>query len=257
MIDWIYQFLSSLGYTHPIHPALVHIPIGNIIAAFVFSAVGLLFRRQAIGRAGYYALVLAFVSLFFAIFSGVTDWLRYFAGTWMYWIKMKIILTSVLTVVLAVAIIQGRRKPGATLKGLVLIFLCLLLVTGLGYFGANLVYSRVPQAPTEGLREGGQVFARDCQLCHPQGGNIMQPQFPVIGSGKLSDLATFRNFVRNPVLPGGQKGQMPGFTESRISDKQMKALYDYITLVLQKKPGPLGAKAPATSSGHGNQSDSR
>lgn len=190
----------------------MHIPIGNIVAAFVFSAAGLLFRRQAIGRAGYYALVLAFVSLFFAIFFGITDWLWYLAGTWTYWIKMKIIFSSILTVVLVLAIIHGYKKPGATVKGMILVFLCVLLVTGLGYYGANLVYSRVPEAPTGELREGRELFARDCQLCHPQGGNIMQPQFPVIGSGKLSDLATFTNFIRNPVLPGGQKGQMPRFT---------------------------------------------
>lgn len=257
MIDWIYHFLAGIGYTHPIHPALVHIPIGSIVAALVFSAVGLLFRRQPIGRAGYYALVLAFVSLFFAVFSGITDWLRYFAGSWMYWIKIKMILTIALTVVLVLTIIHVRKKPGATIQGMVLIFLCLLLVTGLGYYGANLVYSRVPQAPTEELREGGQLFARDCQLCHPQGGNIMQPQFPVIGSGKLSDLATFTNFIRNPVLPGGHKGQMPRFTESRISDKQMKALYAYIVLVLQKKPGPHGANAPDTLPGHGDHPDGR
>ena len=59
-------------------------------------------------------------------------------------------------------------------------------------------------------------------MCHPQGGNIVQPQFPVIGSWKLSDQATFTNFIRDPVLPGGQKGQMPRFTEKRIPEKQMK-----------------------------------
>jgi len=254
--DWIYQFLAGLGYNHPIHPALVHIPIGNIVAAFVFSMIGLLFRRQAIGRAGYYALVLAFVSLFFAAFFGVTDWLQYFAGAWLYWIKIKIVLASALAVVLLLAIIHGRRRPGATIQGVSMVFVCLLLATGLGYYGANLVYSGIPVAPTQELREGRQLFEVNCHFCHPQGGNVIKPQFPLIGSARLSDLETFTNFVRNPVLPGGQKGEMPRFTESKISEKQLKDLYEYITRVLQKTPVSHKAKTSTVPS-RGDHPDSR
>jgi len=142
MADWVYHFLAGLGYTHPIHPALVHVPIGNIIAAFVFGALGLLLRKQNLGRAAYYALVLAFLGLFPGIFFAVADWLRYFGGAWIFWIKMKIILASVLFVLLLIAVITGRRDTGATARGVFLSFLCLLSVTGLGTSG-----------PTSSIRE--------------------------------------------------------------------------------------------------------
>ena len=114
MAVWVYQFLASLGYTHPIHPALVHVPIGSIVAAFVFGVIGLLFRKQNVGRAAYYALVLAFVSLLPGIFFATTDWLRYFGGVWLFWIKMKVILSSVLFILLLVAIVTGLRDTGPT-----------------------------------------------------------------------------------------------------------------------------------------------
>ncbi len=37
----------------PIHPVFVHAPIGNIIAAFVFGFVGLMFGKEWLGRASY------------------------------------------------------------------------------------------------------------------------------------------------------------------------------------------------------------
>jgi uncharacterized membrane protein len=251
MADWVYQLLASLGYTHPIHPALVHVPIGNIVAAFVFGVLGLLFKKQNIGRAAYYALVLAFVGLFPGIFFAVADWLRYFGGAWIFWIKMKIMLASVLSMLLIIALVTGRRDTGATVRTVFLSFLCLLCVTGLGYFGADLVYSGAPPAPTRELEAGRHVFTVDCRFCHPLGGNIIRPDLPLIGATELSDPKTFTDYIRNPVLPGGKKGVMPGFAPSKVSDQQAKALYDYITQVLEKQaarravaPGP-GRPQPA------------
>jgi uncharacterized membrane protein len=235
MADWVYQFLASLGYTHPIHPALVHVPIGSIVAAFVFGVIGLLFRKQNVGRAAYYALVLAFVSLLPGIFFATTDWLRYFGGVWLFWIKMKVILSSVLFILLLVAIVTGLRDTGPTRLNVLLSFLCLLTVTGLGYFGANLVYSGTPQAPTKELEAGRQIFTVDCRFCHPQGGNIIRPDLPLFGAPEFSDLKTFTEYIRNPTLPGGKKGAMPRFTSSKISDQQVKALYNYITQILGKE----------------------
>jgi uncharacterized membrane protein len=150
MVGWIYQFFTSLGYTHPIHPALVHVPIGNVVAALVFGVIGLVLKNQTMGRAAYYAIALALVSLFPGIFFAVTDWLHYFGGAWLFPIKMKVVLASVLTLILLIAIVTGRRDAGATVRGVVLSFLCLLIAAGLGYFGADLVYSGAPQGSNKG-----------------------------------------------------------------------------------------------------------
>ena len=250
MVDWMYQLLGNLGYTHPVHPALVHVPIGNVVAAFVFGIIGLVFRKQSVGRAGYYALVLAFISLFPGVFSAVADWLRYFAGVWLFPIKMKVILASVLIVILGIEIIMGRKDAGATVRGVTMSFLAVLAVTGLGYFGANLVYSGIPEAPSKRLEEGRRLFAVDCRFCHPQGGNIIRPQFPLLGSPQLSDSGTFIEYIRNPLLPNGERGSMPRFAPTKISDKQAEALYDYITEVLEKGVAP-GIRRPMPAYGPG------
>jgi uncharacterized membrane protein len=255
-MDWIYQFLANLGYTHPIHPALVHVPIGSVVAAFVFGLIGLVLKKQTMGRAAYYAMVLSFVSLLPGILFGATDWLRYFGGAWLFPIKIKVILASVLTVILLIAIVTGRRDTGATARGVVLSFLCILAVTGLGYFGADLVYSGAPKAPTKELEEGRLTFTTNCRFCHPLGGNVIRPDLPLLGSPELSDLNTFSEYIRNPVNPDGKKGMMPGFAPSKISDQQTKALRDYITQILERqvtRRAPHAAPPPVDTKATPNQ----
>jgi mono/diheme cytochrome c family protein len=253
MVDWIYQFLANIGYTHPIHPALVHVPIGNVIAALIFGVIGLALRKQGLGRAAYYALVLAFFSLIPGIFFAVTDWLRYFGGVWLFWIKMKVALAAILTVLLFIAIVTGRRDAGATSRTVILTFLCFLTIVGLGYYGANLVYSGIPRAPTKELEEGRQIFAVNCRFCHPQGGNVIRPSLPVLGASQLSDVKTFTSYLRNPLLPNGEKGGMPVFSSSKISDRQIEALYAYVKQVLEKQTVPgvghPGSAAPGAGPG--------
>jgi uncharacterized membrane protein len=234
-VDWIYQFLAILGYTHPIHPALVHVPIGSVVAAFVFGVIGLVFKKQTVGRAAYYATALAFVSLLPATLFAVTDWLRYFGGAWLFPIKIKVILASVLTLILLIEIVTGRRDTGATARGVVISFLCILTVAGLGYFGASLVYSGAPRAPTKELEEGQRIFTTDCRFCHPLGGNVVRPDLPLLGAPELSDPKTFTEYIRNPLNPDGTKGMMPRFAPSKISDQQLKVLRNYITQVLERQ----------------------
>jgi uncharacterized membrane protein len=41
MIDFIYSTLVVLGYTHPLHPAVVHIPMGMVLGGFLFRLFSL------------------------------------------------------------------------------------------------------------------------------------------------------------------------------------------------------------------------
>jgi len=36
MASLFYDFLKSLGYNHPVHPALTRVPVGLVIASFIF-----------------------------------------------------------------------------------------------------------------------------------------------------------------------------------------------------------------------------
>ena len=78
------------------------------------------------------------------------------------------------------------------------------------------------------IRSGGNIFDLHCSGCHPDGGNIVYPDFPIKGSRKLSDFPGFLNFIRNPLLPDGSRGPMPVFSGEEISDGQAKSLYHYL-----------------------------
>lgn len=58
MIDLFYELLGKIGYTHPVHPALTHIPMGLIIGAFIFALVALLFWRTILPSMAYRRIIL-------------------------------------------------------------------------------------------------------------------------------------------------------------------------------------------------------
>jgi uncharacterized membrane protein len=41
MIEFIYQALTKLGYTHPLHPTLTHVPLGMVMGALIFRRTNL------------------------------------------------------------------------------------------------------------------------------------------------------------------------------------------------------------------------
>lgn len=96
--------------------------------------------------------------------------------------------------------------------------------------------SGTPAVP-ERYRPGEKVFKASCSGCHPDGGNSIQHNRPILHSAQLSDFDTFNRFIRAPKEPDGSRGLMPPFPQSRISDQQSKELYDYIVHVLEKHPG--------------------
>jgi mono/diheme cytochrome c family protein len=78
---------------------------------------------------------------------------------------------------------------------------------------------------------GAKIFDDNCVSCHPGGGNIVIPALPLSDSRVLANLKTFVAFLRHPRLPDGSQGSMPSFGRSKISDRQAKQLYQYLTSV--------------------------
>lgn len=81
---------------------------------------------------------------------------------------------------------------------------------------------------------GADLYAAHCGSCHADGGNVITPALPVKGSPKMKSLAVFSAFNRNPVKADGTKGIMPAFPKDKISDAEMKLIYEYSL----KLPGP-------------------
>ena len=225
MIDFIFQVFGKMGYAHPLHPAITHLPVGLVAAAFIFVLVALLFKRTMLPSLSYNRIILlAFIFAFPTIFLGYADWQHHYYGAWLYPIKVKIVLSGVFLILLFVGLIYGRKAGGESKGALAIYALCFLSVTGLGFYGAQLSLEEKPVAPTEAVNRfqaGEKLFATNCSSCHSKKSDIFNsPQFV--------NLSTFLAFIRNPVGPRGTPSNMPPFLADKITDDQGLKLYQYL-----------------------------
>jgi mono/diheme cytochrome c family protein len=228
-IDSFYRFVRGLGYPHPIHPALVHMAIGLVVGAFVFVWVALLFARPPVARTARHCTILAFLFWFPVVLFGLMDWQHFLRGAWLFPIKMKLILTGILFVLVSTGLFLGSKGKEGARALLVVYTLSFLTVVGLGWFGAQLVYTNAAQPASEPYRAGERIFQERCNGCHPHGGNVIKPQMPIINSPELKDPTTFTGYIRHPIAP------MPVFSPAQISDQQADELYQYLVHVLEKQ----------------------
>lgn len=233
-IDALYDFLDRIGYMHPIHPAMVHMPIGLVVGAAAFMGIAAFPRFRQFRISGHHALTLALIFWFPTVLFGILDWQRNLGGVWLFVIKMKFALAAALLVFLVAGVVLGYRGKAA-LKVLAPIYgLCFALVVVLGYFGGQLVYSGLAPAGPAIYQAGQKVFDKNCTGCHAHGGNVIAPDMPLSGAPQLAKFGVFEQFIRNPRMPNGALGVMPAFTTSQISDEEAKALHDYIVNVIVK-----------------------
>ncbi len=228
MLDAFYRGLDQLGYHHPIHPPSVHLTIGLVIGAFIFLLLVLVFRRQGLIPTHRHCIILAFVLSFPVIALGIMDWQHYFNGAWIFPLKVKLVTAPILVVLLAVSIFLGRTNGRASVKVLPFYFLSFCAVVVLGYYGGQLTYAGKTISGPQQYAAGQQIYASYCAACHPDGGNILDPRKPILHSELAANEDVFKTWIRNPALP------MPPYSESEISDAQLKQLYDYIQNVLNK-----------------------
>jgi len=233
-LDTFYDLLAQIGYAHPIHPALVHMPIGLVVGATALIGMAVFTRYRHFRVSGHHVLTLALIFWFPTVLFGITDWLRYLGGAWLFVIKVKLALALVLFVLLVTGVVLGFRGK-TPLRIMVTVYgLCLATVVALGYFGGQLVYAgRTPPGPPI-YRAGEKIFDQNCSGCHAHGGNVITPNLPLSQAPELAQLGLFRRFLRAPHMPNGAAGAMPVFPPSRISDEEAKALYDYIAHTIEK-----------------------
>ena len=113
--------------------------------------------------------------------------------------------------------------------------LCVVAVVGVGHYGGQLVFCETGAASSGDIAQGEKLYTANCGGCHPNGGNIINSQLPVVGSPQLKDLNTFVQFNRKPLRPDGSKGVMPALPKEKISDHDLKQIYEYITKGLKEK----------------------
>ena len=227
MLNSIYQLLARIGYTHPIHPTEVHMPIGLVVGALIFALTAALFRREKLVITPRHCIILAFIWIFPTILFGVMDWQYFYGGAWLFPIKVKMVTALVLAVLLLAAILLARKYGSTSKKVIPVYFLCFCCVVTLGYFGGQLVYGGKTRPSPEQFKAGEHIYAINCSTCHPHGGNVINARRPVIHSSKLQTLDDFVAWIRSPEPP------MPPFPASKISDQEAKELYEYTINVLE------------------------
>ncbi len=137
MVENIYSMLEQVGFSHPLHPALTHAPMGMIIGAVVFSFLGLKWKTH-FPYTAFHCAVLALLTIFPTIFAGILDWQHRLQGEWDKLIIIKMVLSGVLTLLLVSSIVL--RRKGATDGRLFLMYLlCLACAGGLGFTGGELL----------------------------------------------------------------------------------------------------------------------
>jgi uncharacterized membrane protein len=139
MIENLYGLLKAIGFTHPLHPLLVHVPMGMVIGTVVFSLAGLIWQKENLDQTAYHCSVLALVAVIPTIIAGILDWQHAFGGEWRTLIVVKFVLGILLTVLLAIAVVL-KQKGASRKQLLILYFLCLACAGGLGFSGGELVY---------------------------------------------------------------------------------------------------------------------
>jgi mono/diheme cytochrome c family protein len=255
MIDSLYQLLARFGFKDPLHAPITHFPIALAIGAFLFFLVAILFSRRSLVLTARHVSILAFIFAFPTILFGVFDWLHFFKGVLIFEIKVKMILAGAVLLILAAGIILGSELRVRTVPMLILYALASVAVIGLGYFGARLVYggwapsarvttaeAAAQAAPSAAPAEvqpskaGGELFAANCQACHPNGGNIIVAQLPLKTSRRLASEQAFVSFIRAPKMPDGSPGSMPAFPSDMISDRQAGELYQYVVAMRSRWP---------------------
>jgi uncharacterized membrane protein len=140
MNDRLCTWLGRIGYVHPLHPPFTHGPIGAVIVAFCFGLGMIFWRRNNFLQSAYQVAVIGFVLFFPTVLIGIIDWQYYYSGAWMFPIKMKIALATLLFILLCVILIVGRTPYARPSIMMLLYMFCLFDVMGLGYFGGQLVH---------------------------------------------------------------------------------------------------------------------
>jgi uncharacterized membrane protein len=138
VIDAVYELLEQVGFTHPLHPAITHLPMGMTMGAFLFGIASL--KYDVLARTARHCAVLGLIFVPFTIIAGIFDWQHYYDGDWSTLFITKIVLAFLLPLLLLAALAAGSGERGDSRLPLVLYALCLLNAVGLGYIGGEIGY---------------------------------------------------------------------------------------------------------------------
>ncbi len=140
MVESLFKFLESIGYTHPVHPPSTHMVVGMAIGGFLFFMGSFFFRDSQFSRTSHRCFVMALLFMIPTVILGLLDWQRSFDGVITGLIQTKMILAATLSAFVIISVILGRQKVQNRLLLFIFYGGSALTSISLGYIGGILVY---------------------------------------------------------------------------------------------------------------------
>jgi uncharacterized membrane protein len=140
MIEFVYQTLAKIGYSHPLHPAMTHIPMGMIIGGFLFAVGSVVMKKDDLAKAAHYCYTLALIFVLPTMMLGYMDWQYRLEAEWNGLILTKIILAVMLSAMLVISFFYGKNKQVDIKQKMILYVICFAIAMGLGFIGGELQY---------------------------------------------------------------------------------------------------------------------
>ncbi len=140
LTQMIFGYLGKVGFTHPLHPAMTHIPMGMVMGALVFRFASFLPRLKALARTGYHCVILGLIGMAPTVFAGLLDWYHRYEAQWEGLIILKMILAGLLTIAMVFVAIKDDPENPKFDKVTACYLLLLVLAIGLGFSGGELQY---------------------------------------------------------------------------------------------------------------------
>ncbi len=140
MVEMIFDLLNSVGFRHPLHPGLTHIPMGMAMGAATFRFASFIPKMKVLAKTGYHCVILGILGILPTAFTGYLDWQHTYGGTLEFLIILKMVLATVLLgLMAAIGIWDDSENP--KFNHITIFYLLLVFVAiGLGFSGGELQY---------------------------------------------------------------------------------------------------------------------
>ena len=170
MDQLLYDLLGKVGFAHPLHPVLITMVVGPVIASFIFAAVAQFFGKPQFFKTARQLTVVAFVFWFPTVAIGIIDWIHFYgASPKMMEINIKLVLAGILFVVLLGNILLFKKDDNRPVASLLLTLAGTILVSALGFLGGDIVFGNesskaaaaAPAGSTTTTADGFKELAQD------------------------------------------------------------------------------------------------
>ena len=209
MIDFIFQVLVKMGYTHPLHPphyssarglgcGRPHLCVRGLAVSAHHSSVIVL-------RPNYSSCIhLCLPHNILRICCSCPEYFLFYS--------------------LSDSSMDVKQEENSKAPWQFMLF-AFCASQAWGIMAASSLLEEKPVPPTEAVKRfqaGEKLFAMNCSGYHSHKSDIFNsPQFP-------ANFSAFLGFLRNPVGPGGTPNKMPPFPADRVSDDEGLKLYQYL-----------------------------